>query len=413
MEEGYLAIVLHAHLPFIRSPQNENPLEERWLHEAATEAYIPLLLVLEDLLEDGIDFRLTFSISPTLSAMLDDPLLQSRYSTALDRLVEFAEKEVARTKSDASLQPLARMYRTFFLRVRDAFVNRYGRNVLNGFRRLAALGKIDLMTTAATHAYLPLLSINESSVISQIHIGMEHHRRVFGSRPKGFWLPECGYYPGVDELLRAEGVWFTILETHGITRAANRPRYGVYAPLYTPSGVAAFGRDPESSRQVWSADEGYPGDYDYREFYRDIGHELDLEYVRPYILPDGVRVDTGIKYFRITGKGGRKEPYVPEWAEAKAERHAEHFLSERVQQIHRLASFMDRKPVVVAPYDAELFGHWWFEGPQWLNHLIRKIATGRHGIRLITLPEYLEEFPDNQMAAPSIGSTRTSTQPGI
>jgi 1,4-alpha-glucan branching enzyme len=401
---GYLAIVLHAHLPFVRNLENDRSLEERWLHEAITESYIPLFLVLEQLLEDGIDFRLTFSVSPPLAAMLNDPLLQTRYVEALERLIELAEKEGRRTRRHPEFHSMARIYHALFLRAHDAFVNRYRRNLLNAFRRFAATGKVDLMTTAATHGYLPLLSMNESAVRAQVRVGVEHHCRLFGRKPKGFWLPECGYYPGVDALLREQDVWFTILETHGITRATSRPHYGVYAPVYTPSGVAAFGRDPDSSRQVWSSNEGYPGDPDYREFYRDIGHDLDLEYLRPYILPDGVRVDTGIKYYRVTGDGKTKEPYVPEWARAKAEGHAEHFLTERREQVARLSAFMDRTPIVVAPYDAELFGHWWFEGPIFLDHLIRKAAAGHHGIRMATLPDYLAEFPVNQASEPTMSS---------
>jgi 1,4-alpha-glucan branching enzyme len=404
MEEGYLALVLHAHLPFVQHPQGTYPLEERWLHEAITECYIPLFLVLENLVRDGIDFRLTFSVSPPLAAMLDDPALQSRYVTALERLIELSAKEEQRTRTDVALHSLSRKFRASFEQVHDTFVHRYKGNLLNAFRRFRDLGKVDLITTAATHAYLPLLSVNETAVRAQIRVGVEQHQRLFGRRPKGFWLPECGYYPGVDEFLQDEQIWFTVLETHGITRAKDRPRYGVYAPIYTPAGVAAFGRDPESSRQVWSSTEGYPGDYDYREFYRDIGHELDLDYVRPYILPDGIRVDTGIKYFRITGKGDHKEIYVPEWGEKKAETHAEHFLSERRRQLSRLANLMDRKPIIVAPFDAELFGHWWYEGPRWLNHVIRKLASGYAGIRMVTLPDYLKRFPTNQTAVPCASS---------
>jgi 1,4-alpha-glucan branching enzyme len=404
MQEGYLAIILHAHLPFIRRSQAEKSLEERWLHEAITESYIPLLLTLETLLEEGIDFRVTFSISPPLAAMLGDPVVQTRYVAALESSIELSEKEEVRTRADAWFHPLARMYHALYVRAHDAFVNRYHRNLLNGFLHLAETGKVDLITTAATHGYLPLLSSNESAVRAQIRIGVEHHEQVFGRKPRGLWLPECGYYPGVDEVVREQRIDYTILETHGITRASSRPRYGVYAPIITPAGLAAFGRDPDSSRQVWSSSEGYPGDYDYREFYRDIGHDLDLEYIRPYILPDDVRVDTGIKYFRITGKGSHKDPYVPEWAERKAEIHAEHFIAERLKQFERLASFMDRKPIVVAPYDAELFGHWWFEGPLWLNHLIRKTAAPGRGIRLVTPAEYLDEFPVNQSAEPCMSS---------
>ena len=403
-ELGYLALVLHAHLPYVRHPEHVDSLEENWLFEAITETYIPLFLVLEDLLRDEVDFRLTFSVTPTLALMLGDPFLQSRYLRRLESQMELAEKEVARTRTEPQFQPLARMYRSLFARVHEAFVDRYGSNLLNAFRRFQELGKVELIASAATHGYLPLLAVNESAVRTQIRVGAESYRQVFGRRPNGFWLPECGYVPGLDELLAGQGIRYTILETHGITRADQRPRYGVHAPLYCPSGVAVFGRDPDSSRQVWSSIDGYPGDFDYREFYRDIGYDLDADYIKPYIHPDGIRIDTGIKYHRITGKDNYKEPYVPEWAERKAESHAGHFLGERVRQIERLSGMMDRKPLVVAPYDAELFGHWWFEGPRWLDYLIRKAALDQGTVRLVTLTEYLDEYPVNQTATPCMSS---------
>ncbi|NVM20772.1 MAG: DUF1957 domain-containing protein [Desulfobacterales bacterium] len=404
MEKGYLAIVLHAHLPYVRHPEYVDSLEENWFYEAITDTYIPLLSILEEVLEDGVDFRLTLSITPTLASMLLDPFLQSRYLNRLERLIELAEKEIKRTRSQPEFNALALMYHERFLQVRNAFCNRYDRNLVQAFKRLQELGKVEIIASAATHGYLPLLSVNASSVRAQIRVGIEHYEQVFGRKPKGFWLPECGYYPGVDELLKEHGIRYTILETHGITRAEPRPKYGVYAPVYCPSGVAAFGRDPESSKQVWSSTEGYPGDYDYREFYRDIAYDLDLEYVKPYIHRDGIRLDTGFKYYRVTGKNDHKEVYVPEWAERKAELHAANFVFNREKQTEYLASVMDRKPIIVAPYDAELFGHWWFEGPNWLDYLIRKIAYEQKTIRLTTLSEYLEEYPANQVSTPSTSS---------
>lgn len=404
MEQGYLAIVLHAHLPYVHHPEYEDSLEENWLYEAITETYVPLFLVLEDLLQDGVDFRLTFSVTPTLALMLGNSFLQSRYLRRLERQMELAEKEVARTRSQPPFQPLARMYRALFARVHEAFVERYEKNLLNAFRRFQDLGKVELIASAATHGYLPLLSVNPEAVRTQIRVGVEHHRQIFGRQPNGFWLPECGYFPGLDASLDEQGIRFTLLETHGITRADQRPRYGVHAPLYCPSGVAAFGRDPESSRQVWSSVEGYPGDFDYREFYRDVGYDLDADYIKPYIHPDGIRIDTGIKYYRITGKDDYKEPYVPEWAERKAENHAGHFLAARMRQVERLSALMDRKPLIVAPYDAELFGHWWFEGPRWLDYLIRKTALEQHTVRLVTLSQYLDQNPVNQTATPCMSS---------
>src|ERR1017187_3267001 len=402
--EGYLALVLHAHLPFVRHPEYEDSLEENWLFEAITETYVPLFLVMVGLIEDGIDFRLTFSLTPTLASMLADPLLQERYLRKLERMIELAEKEIARTASLPDFQPLARMYHRLFRQVHDAFVNRYEKNLVKAFERFQKTGKVEVIASAATHGYLPLLSVNEAAVRAQIGIGVEHYRRTFGQPPQGFWLPECGYYPGLDAILHQYGVRHTIVETHGVTRADQRPRFGVYAPIVCPSGVAVFGRDPDSSRQVWSSAVGYPGDFDYREFYRDIGHDLPLDYIGPYIHPDRIRLDTGIKYYRITGKDNHKEPYVPEWAEQKAPAHARHFRAERVKQVRNLASAMDRRPLVVAPYDAELFGHWWFEGPRWLDYLIRGIALDQSTVRLVTLSEYLGEYPVNQSATPAMSS---------
>ena len=404
MEKGYLAIVLHAHLPYVRPPEYEASLEENWLYEAISEAYLPLLFMLEGLVEEDVDFRLTLSITPTLASMLLDPFLQFRYLNRLEKLIELAENEIRRTQSELLFHALAHGYHRRFVSLYEAFLHRYNRNLVQAFIRLQELGKIEIMASAATHGYLPLLSTNPSSVRAQIAVGILHHEQIFGRRPQGFWLPECGFYPGLDEILREYGIRYIILETHGITRAAARPKYGVYAPVYCPSGVAAFGRDPESSRQVWSSIEGYPGDYDYREFYRDIAHDLDFGYIKPYIHPLGIRTDTGFKYFRITGKENDKEVYLPERADRKARAHAEDFLSLKKDQVDHLASVMGRKPILVAPYDAELFGLWWFEGPRWLDYLIRKTRRTLKSLRLVTLSEYLEEYPVNEISMPCMSS---------
>src|SRR5579871_333422 len=224
---GYLALVLHAHLPFVRHQEHEQFLEENWLFEAITETYIPLFMVIERLLEDGVDFRLTLSLTPTLASMLLDPLLQSRYLKKLGKTIELTEKELERTRDLPAFHPLARMYHELLVQVREAFVNRYDRNLVSGFERFQQTGKVEVIASAATHGYLPLLSVNESAVRAQIGVGVEHYRQVFGRRPRGFWLPECGFYPGVDRPMVEHGIQYTILQTHGITRADHRPRYGV------------------------------------------------------------------------------------------------------------------------------------------------------------------------------------------
>ena len=403
--KGYLALVLHAHLPYVRHLGENDALEERWLFEAITETYIPLLLTLDGLVEDKVDFRLTLSISPTLASMLDDPFLKWRYVKRLERLLELAASEMSRTRSHPDLNALARFYQHHLMKVHDAFLNRYDQNLISAFKQLQDLGKIEIIATAATHGYLPLLSADASAARAQIKVGVTYYQQLFDRSPQGFWLPECGYSSEVDALLAEQSIAYTILETHGLTRAHPRPKYGVYAPLSCPAGTAVFGRDPEASQQVWSSENGYPGDFDYREFYRDIAYDLDFDYIKGYSHQgEKIRTDTGFKYCRITGNTEQKALYVPERARQKALLHAEDFLVNRLRQIEYLSSVMDRPPIIVAPYDAELFGHWWFEGPMWLDFLIRKIDRQPKKIGLVTLSEYLEEHPVDQMAAPSASS---------
>jgi len=406
MEKGYVTLMLHAHLPFVRHPEHAFFTEELWLYEALTETYIPLLHMMEGLQRDGVDFRLTMSITPPLVSMLQDGLLQERYSHHINKLVELAEKEIDRTSKEPRLRSLAHMYRDRFAAARSTF-DRYQRNLVNGFRAIQDAGQLEIITCPATHGFLPLMNQNTRAMRGQIVVAADHYERAFGRRPEGIWLGECGFVPGVDALLRDVGIRYFFVDTHAILFGTQRPVYGVFAPIFTPAGVAAFGRDVESSKQVWSAKEGYPGDPVYRDFYRDVGFDLDLDYVGPYIHPDGIRLPTGIKYHRVTGEGidlGAKELYDPHEAWEHAADHAGNFMFNREKQIEHLAEHMDRKPIVVCPYDAELFGHWWYEGPMFLDFFFRKVAYDQLSIAPITPAEYLDEYPTNQLSIPAASS---------
>ncbi len=404
MSQGYLALILHAHLPFVRHPEHEDFLEEDWLFEAITETYIPLLWMLDGLVHDGVEFRLTMSLTPTLCSMLLDPLLQERYVRHIGRLITLTEKELDRTRWDGALHEVARFYHDRLHAARGTFCDGYGRNLVGAFRKFQELGKLEIITCAATHGFLPLMQEHPESIRAQILVARDHYRQCFGRDPRGIWLPECAYVPGVEQFLQeAEIRWF-VMDTHGLLFGHPAPRYGVYAPGFTPAGVAAFGRDLESSRQVWSAQAGYPGDHDYRDFYRDIGFDLDFDYIKPFIHPDGIRCFTGIKYHRITGPSSHKELYRRGAALEKAAQHAGNFMFNREKQIEHLHGVMQRDPLVVAPYDAELFGHWWFEGPDFLNYLIRKVAYDQQVFKLTTPTEYLQMFPTQQVLQPCASS---------
>lgn len=395
MAKGYLALVLHAHLPYVRHPEREDVLEERWLFEAITETYIPLLQVWRNLVRDRVDFRVTLSVSPALLSMMADELLQIRYLKHLDRLIELAEKEVERTKESEAFNRLAVGYAEKFNGIRDFYLA-CGGDLIAAFAGLQEIGKLEIITSAATHAFLPLV-LTEEAKRAQIEAAIGLHETCFGRRPKGIWLPECGYAPELDRILHEFGIEYFFTDSHGLEAAKPVPVFGTLSPVLTPCGVAAFARDEESSKQVWSSHEGYPGDFDYREYYRDIGYDLDLELVKPYVHPDGIRVNTGIKYFRITGKGEWKEPYNPDWAREKAALHAGHFLCNRQKQVEYWSRHMGRNPIVVAPYDAELFGHWWYEGPVWIDMLLRKIHFDQDTVKTITPSEYLRLYADFQV----------------
>ena len=403
MTQGYLALVLHAHLPFVRHLEYEKFLEETWLFEAITESYVPLIQIMDGWLRDGMETGCTLTLTPPLCSMLLDPFLQDRYVRHLNGLIELAEKETHRTRWEPAYRPLAEMYLRRFTTIRDTYFH-YNRNLVGAFRKFQDCGRLEIITCAATHALVPLLAHHPPSIRAQILTARDHYRSCFGRDPRGIWLPECAYTAGVENVVQEANIRWFITDTHGVLHANPRPRFGVFAPIFTPNGIAAFGRDLDSAKQVWSRHEGYPGDPCYRDFYRDIGFDLDFDYVRPYLPSPKVRGFTGIKYHRISAGTDAKEVYDRVAAGRTADEHAGHFLGARVQQIQRLAGIMDRPPLVLSPYDAELFGHWWYEGLEWLDYFVRKAYYDQKVFALITPEEYLRKHPTQQVATPGASS---------
>ncbi|MDK2791173.1 MAG: 1,4-alpha-glucan branching enzyme [Deferribacteres bacterium] len=394
--KSYWMLVLHSHLPFVKHPEYDYFLEEHWLYEAITECYAPMLLNFEKLKSEGKDFRLTISMTPPLCEMLSDDFLMDRYLKYLDRTLELCKKEMKRTANDFEFNRLAEFYYERIKRIKNYVFEELNGNILHGYRKFLDLGNIEIITCGATHGFLPFISVNDRAVNAQIKVAVESHKKHFGQYPEGIWLPECAYYEGLDKILQKNGIRYFFVDTHGIIFSKPRPVYGVYAPVYTSEGVAAFGRDVASSRQVWSSKEGYPGDYNYRDFYRDVGYDLDFDYIKDYIVPDGTRVFTGLKYYKITGNTEHKLPYNPEAAFNKTIDHARHFLHERIKFAEEVSKYMDRPPLIVSPYDAELFGHWWFEGPDFIYNLFKEMSDSGDIIP-VTPMKYLNEYETNQV----------------
>ena len=399
-KKGYVSFVLHAHLPFIHHPESDDYLEESWLYEAISETYLPLLKYFKMLVDEKVNFRITMSMTPPLLSMLDSKLLQQKYIKYLENLIELSEKEIKRTTFNQKMNNLSHYYFERYSEDLRLYRDVFNCDIISQFKHFQDIGVLEIITCGATHGYFPILYVNEKTVRAQIAVGVQTYERFFGRKPRGIWLPECGYVPEADKYLREFGLDYAIVESHGVLYANPTPIYGTLAPIISPDGFTVFGRDMESSRQVWSSINGYPGDFNYRDFYKDIGYETDYEYIKPYIAHNGVRVHTGIKYHRITGKTDNKDIYDIGWAKDSAEKQAGHFLNSRTNQIENASKYMDKPPIVLCPYDAELYGHWWYEGPYWLYILFKKIYYDECNFELITPSEYIDKYPLIQQCTP-------------
>jgi len=398
---GYLNIVLHSHLPFVRHPEYPDFLEEDWFYEGMVETYAPLLMRLEKLRWERIPFRLTISVSSPLAGMMKDGLIRSRLLDYINKRLELLEKEISGNEG-SHVQKMAVYYFNELTSVKDFIYNRHHGNVIHSLRSLEDSGHLEIITCTATHGLLPLAG-GIPPRRAQILTAVRSHEKNFGKKPRGIWLAECGYEEGIDKLLAEAGIEYFFVDTHGLVFGDPAPVYGVYAPVVTEYGVSVFGRDPESTKQVWSQKEGYPGDFQYREFYRDLGHDANYEYIRPYLHSDGVKRNIGIKYHRITGdvELHEKQYYEVEKATETAASHAGNFLFNRQAQVRWLRDKTKYPPIIVAPYDAELYGHWWYEGPQFIEFLIRKTACDQNEVEMITASDYLDRHPIRQLQKPN------------
>ena len=320
MTKGALALVLHAHLPYVRSSQ-PGSLEEDWFFQALIECYLPLLEVLEQAVQNPeAQPRITIGLSPTLLSLLSDGDLKQRFPQWLDDRLGLLPRA-----ADA-LKPAAQHLEATIKRHRQGWLDCDG-DLIGRFASLQKQGIADLLTCGATHGYLPLLRQNPEAIRGQLRTAVREHQRLIGERPLGIWLPECAYYEGLDLWMRDAGLRYAVLDGHGLLHGKPRPRFGVYAPICSRSGVAFFGRDSEATLPVWSAKDGYPGDPHYREFHRDLGWDLPIEALAPLGLEQPRPL--GLKLHRVTDHQlplDQKQPYQPAIAEQQVRHHARHYL---------------------------------------------------------------------------------------
>ncbi|MGA1870088.1 MAG: 1,4-alpha-glucan branching protein domain-containing protein [bacterium] len=407
-EKGYWVLMLHNHLPFVRHPEHDISLEEQWLFEAITSVYTQLLAMFWRLEKESIDFRLTLSLSPPLISMLQDKLLQDRYRRHISEVISFAEKEYAHSH-DKPFRHTLELLLSKFHKAKEVFES-YSGDITHGFRDFQNLGKLEICVCPATHAILPFYLHYPEAIRAQIQIACRQYERVFGCWPRGIWLPENAYAPALDLYLREQGIKWTMVNTPGIRQSDTKVLFDVYAPVITHSGLTVFGIDEETKSQVWSKKDGYPGDGRYKDWYKDVGYEADWDYLPPYFKEANIRRSTGLKYHRVTERTlplDRKEYYHPEWAGEAIAEHAGQFVYFRGLQALDLQKKYNRNPVIFSAYDGELFGHWWEEGPAWIETVFRKMLYDQSTVRPVTPSEYLYQYTHHQKVTPGISSWGT------
>jgi len=424
---GVFVLVLHGHIPYVVS-HGKWPHGTDWLSEAAAETYLPLLRMLRELEEEKVAAKITIGVSPILAEQLADTGFHEELSTYLTMKINAAEDDLKhfRSTGERHMAYIAERWIEFYTGARDDFEGRYGRNILHGFREYLEKGSLDIITCGATHGYFPLLGTDEA-INLQVKAAVETHKKHFGEYPTGIWMPECAYRPGyhwkrpvengypneaylrhgVEEFLAEHGIKYTFIDSHllrggkAIGAYADRfeglkllvqqmkkehvfveqkdlspyTLYNLQSKRHPDRGVALFTRDPKSGLQVWSGEWGYPGDGWYMDFHKK-------------------RFPGGLRYWRVTGPEcglGEKEIYNPDTVEDRLDENAAHFVG-LVHEVINEHGSPDNPAVLTSPFDAELFGHWWFEGVRFIKKIYQKLNQSTE-VAVATAREAVEEFP--------------------
>ncbi|MCA9802855.1 MAG: DUF1957 domain-containing protein [Cyanobacteria bacterium HKST-UBA02] len=408
MSVGSFVFMLHSHLPYYRKA-GMWPFGEESVYECMAETYLPLLNMVANLHAEGINANLTIGITPVLAEQLGDEHMKAGFEEYVAKRIQVSradeERFAPRGKSpNPEYLQLARFYRQWFERVLEDFQNRWGRDIIGGFRKYQDLGAIEITTSAATHCFSPLITKDES-LYAQFKTGVENYKKHFGQAPRGVWLPECAYRPeeegrpGIGHWLHEVGLQYFFTESFVIKGGQTSELRRVFGPYgsieYVPAPprpetgydtyeafwlkeypVAVMGRHEEAGYQVWSADHGYPGDGNYREFHKK----------------DDV---SGLHYWKLTSKSTNladKQLYNPESAMSRVNENSDHYVGLIQKCLHDHLKKTGQAGLVMVSFDTELFGHWWFEGITFIEQVIRKMQKYTK-VDLKTASGYLAEHP--------------------
>jgi len=412
---GSFCLVLHGHMPYVLH-HGSFPHGEDWLYEAAAECYLPLLALVDECQYLNCNPQLAIGLTPVLLEQLAHEDFRSGFEKYLQQRASQAREDKADFKRQglAHMAYLADRWELFYNNLTEQF-DRIERDIPKAFAEQMYRGLIQILTSSATHAYLPLL-LEDSCVRAQVRAGVSSSQRILGLRPKGIWLPEGAYRPGgswsppipwgskngrigIDRIITDENLSHFFVENH-LLPSAGSSNFGfrisnfLHEPVLVNTAADAsrlpvvFARDPDICKQVWCGYVGYPADGVYLEFHKRHGQRR------------------GLRYWKVTDRRyglGQKQLYYPDDVAGKIYEHARHFCCQVKRRLWEYYQQTGRRGVVAACFDAELFGHWWFEGPRFLRDVLLTLNADPE-VQLCTPQGYIEKSPPQRRLSLSEGS---------
>ena len=368
----------------MRHLEKHPSLQELWLFESISETYIPLLEVFDHLDRDLVPFRMSLALTPALCHMLSDELIIQRYLDYTDKQIEFGALELEHSSSDQKLHSLVMNFYNRIVGKRLFFTERLEKNILKGFDYYQKKGRLEILSTAATNTFLPFYTAYPEAIQAQFEVAISSNQNNFGKATGGFWLPELGWNEELDSWLRAYNFAYTIVDAHALAFARPKAKKGCFYPTITPQGVIVMGRDFYAGENM----DNIAQDPVFRHRYRDQGFELPGERLGPFLGPQGSRCATGYIYWAKGEDGSSEVLYNHAEAMDKVKKQAKAFLENRLSRLNTASTLIDGPALSLCAFDADSFGRFWYEGPDFIEAIFREGAK-LDNFQFMTPTEYI------------------------
>lgn len=402
-----ISLLLNLHHPYIRHSDEtvENYVKENsLLFEKITNLYIPLLNMLSRMDVENLNAKIAVVFSTPLCSLLSDEEVLSQYEAYLDNLIDFGKKEVVRTKSLKEINRNAVAYLEKILETKRYFCEVYEKNLLLHFGNYAKKGLIEILATCGTYMFMPHFADMPEILNAQVETGLYSVRHYFGVSADGFYIPELGYTPGIEKVLRMYGVNYTILSSQSFLLGQIVPEKGIFAPARCYNCLSLFATEPLKCT--------YFENPVYKNKNKDIAWELELEELKPFIKKGQARTSSGFCYWNnsfndseMSQKNIKKSEniYNYENALSQIQLDADDFVSSYKERLDEASKILkDTDVSMTCVFDDQLLFKNWDEGLLWFENVVRKFVS--EGINVTSFSDLLFDKFSLQKITPFFAS---------